>query len=247
MNVLAISDIHGNAPALRAVLREADGEYDTIVCAGDIVGTIPFNNEVVDILYDERPYIVKGNHDCRYCPDYAFSPSRKAEEIEQELVTSQLDPTGRRWLRELPNRIETPKMVIAHSHPFHFRKLVSTPTGYAKGDAGLHKGDYTRIGPLLDNKVAIVGHTHYQAAVNCSKFPGQSGLVVNPGSVGQHWNDPAEYAIVDTVTHDYDLRSVEYDTDEVASAFRELHISTDEIEKTKEREELYNATTKTIS
>lgn len=50
MRVAVLADIHGNLPALRAVLAEVDGErVDAIVVAGDVVGG-PYPREVLDLL-----------------------------------------------------------------------------------------------------------------------------------------------------------------------------------------------------
>ena len=42
MRYLVISDIHGNLPALAAVLRDCPPEtYDRVLVLGDLVGTAP--------------------------------------------------------------------------------------------------------------------------------------------------------------------------------------------------------------
>ena len=64
MRVAAISDVHGNLPALEAVLAEIDAEgVDAIVCGGDLVGG-PFSVEVFDRLAS-MPHVrfVRGNAD----------------------------------------------------------------------------------------------------------------------------------------------------------------------------------------
>ena len=38
MRFLILSDIHANWEALEAVLQHADGQYDQILCCGDLVG-----------------------------------------------------------------------------------------------------------------------------------------------------------------------------------------------------------------
>ena len=48
MRDLIISDIHANFDALEAVLQDAAGRYDRIICLGDIVGYGPDPNRVVD-------------------------------------------------------------------------------------------------------------------------------------------------------------------------------------------------------
>ena len=64
MRVAAVSDVHGNLPALEAVLAEADREnVDAIVCCGDVAG--PFGGECLDRLLalGDRLHLVRGNAD----------------------------------------------------------------------------------------------------------------------------------------------------------------------------------------
>ena len=62
--IAIISDIHGNYPALRAVLSELDRMKPKLVlCLGDIAGYYCLLNECIDALR-ERPIIrLLGNHD----------------------------------------------------------------------------------------------------------------------------------------------------------------------------------------
>jgi putative phosphoesterase len=61
----------------------------------------------------------------------------------------------------------------------------------------------------------ILGHTH---APYVRRFP--SGLIVNPGSVGQPRDgDPrASYALLDTDSHECEILRLDYDIDKAASA-----------------------------
>jgi len=49
MKIGVIADIHGNAPALKAVLNELDkmGDIKHIYCLGDMIGIGPDTNEVL--------------------------------------------------------------------------------------------------------------------------------------------------------------------------------------------------------
>jgi diadenosine tetraphosphatase ApaH/serine/threonine PP2A family protein phosphatase len=59
-----ISDIHGNAVALRAVLADiAARGIDNIVCLGDIVGYGPDPLECVDLVRSRCQWSLMGNHD----------------------------------------------------------------------------------------------------------------------------------------------------------------------------------------
>jgi predicted phosphodiesterase len=65
MRIAMFSDVHGNATALKAVLREIRkrGPFDAVVCAGDMVFLGSSPKEVVDILRAEGVSMVRGNCD----------------------------------------------------------------------------------------------------------------------------------------------------------------------------------------
>lgn len=214
--IAVISDIHGNLPALNAVLSEIDQtDAEQIICAGDIVGILGWNSRVVELVNERCRRVVFGNHDKRIFPDTAFNPSYPVAQDELELVETQLDQWHQEWLYSLPERISTPEIVLAHARPFFYRDPGYPVHGMAQGDEGMPPREFTRIGPHLDGRTAVIGHTHEQHVVDCSKFQGQDGLVLNPGSVGVPWDGDAEFAVFDTETHDYSLHSVEFDNSTV--------------------------------
>jgi len=63
--ILLLSDIHANWPALEAVLRHAQGEYDIIWFLGDVVGYGPFPVECVSFIkqFLSDDQWRAGNHD----------------------------------------------------------------------------------------------------------------------------------------------------------------------------------------
>ena len=63
MRVAAISDIHGNLPALEAVLADvADEQVDAVVVPGDTISG-PWAAEVYDLLAGIGAIFVRGNAD----------------------------------------------------------------------------------------------------------------------------------------------------------------------------------------
>ena len=59
-----ISDIHGNAAALKRVLEDIKARgIDKIVCLGDIVGYGPEPLECVDLVQEHCAWALMGNHD----------------------------------------------------------------------------------------------------------------------------------------------------------------------------------------
>lgn len=64
--VAILTDIHGNAPALRAVLADLDTQPEIAhtYCLGDMVNIGPDSNEVLELLCARRDLtMLVGNHD----------------------------------------------------------------------------------------------------------------------------------------------------------------------------------------
>lgn len=62
--IAIISDVHGNLPALEAVLRDiGQREIDRIFCLGDLVGKGPSPAEAVDLVREHCEVVVQGNWD----------------------------------------------------------------------------------------------------------------------------------------------------------------------------------------
>ena len=70
MRIIALSDVHGNLPALQAVLAAIEGTPDMVIVAGDSVGFGPRSPEVLELLRSQDCRLVKGNVD-----DYVANPS----------------------------------------------------------------------------------------------------------------------------------------------------------------------------
>ena len=63
MRFLILSDIHSNLEALEAVLEKTRGEYDRVICCGDLVGYGPNPNEVTESVRQLKPLVIRGNHE----------------------------------------------------------------------------------------------------------------------------------------------------------------------------------------
>ena len=62
MRVAVLSDIHGNLPALEAVLADIRQQHvDAVYCLGDLVGYAPFPNEVTERIRHEQIPTIMGN------------------------------------------------------------------------------------------------------------------------------------------------------------------------------------------
>jgi protein phosphatase len=62
--IAVISDIHGNMPALEAVLEDIENRnIERIFCLGDLAGKGPSSAEVVDKIKEYCEVVIKGNWD----------------------------------------------------------------------------------------------------------------------------------------------------------------------------------------
>lgn len=235
MKLGVIADIHANFPALVAVLGALDNrKLDDLVVVGDMVGVLGSPHETVSLVKEHASHVVRGNHDTRVFPDRSWMPTRPHEVVEYEQTLDELTEAEYDWLTSLSGMVTTDQDVtLAHARPDPER-----PDGSDREDKGLNTSDYVSVGgSYLDGGVLLLGHTHHQHAVSLDKFDGQSGLVVNPGSVGWPYNHQtpqeardgvpvgkASYAVVDTTTHAYDLCSVEYDSSAVYDHLHEYDL-----------------------
>ena len=63
MQILIISDVHGNLPALEYVLK-SEPNSDLVISLGDVVNYGPWSNECVELLETlPNKILLKGNHE----------------------------------------------------------------------------------------------------------------------------------------------------------------------------------------
>ena len=215
---LIVSDIHGNREALEAVLKDARGRYDRIVCLGDIVGYGADPNFVVDWARAKVSAIVRGNHDAA-CAGIE-SLSRFNDNAADAVAWSQrvLSPMNLAYLKGLPaGPLPHEGFDLAHGSPFR------------EYDYLCSKRDVAAISERMTTPLTFFGHTHAQGGfevkgngkinmINPHHLPtglvlaGRSKYLVNPGSVGQprDRDRDAAYAIHSPAEGRIEFRRVEY-------------------------------------
>lgn len=221
MRRLILSDIHGNIDALRAVLEDARGQYDEIVCCGDLVGYGACPSEVVDWARSAVKVLIRGNHD-RACSSADGLEWFNASARNAVLWTMEsLSGEQRDWLAALPQGpLLFEDFEVAHGSPGDEDEYVVTTY------------DVAAIGEDLHRPLCFIGHTHLQRCwvwdlgglrslpvpvgdePQCviALEPG-SLYLVNPGSVGQprDRNPHAAYAIWDDEARTILMRRIPYD------------------------------------
>jgi len=208
MRLAILSDIHSNIHALKTVAAEIKGRgsADVIVCAGDTMGYGAFPNECCKTISAISKQTVLGNHDLAVLDrDTSFMNPYAAQAVLW--TSSRLDDDSRSWLHSLSTeaRFKVAGLEVAMHHG-----SVESCTEYVfEEDATESMLTRARCGLL------ILGHTH---APYVRRFP--SGLIINPGSVGQPRDgDPrTSYALLDTDSHECEILRMEYDIDKAANA-----------------------------
>jgi protein phosphatase len=97
--VALISDLHGNLPALEAVLHDIKRRnISRIFCLGDLVGKGPHSEKVVDTCQDVCEVTIQGNWD-----DFI---TRDTEKPTMRWHQQRLGPERLAYLRQLPPTID---------------------------------------------------------------------------------------------------------------------------------------------
>src|SRR4051812_18015918 len=98
MSLIAIfSDIHGNLPALKAVLDDIDTrKADQLYCLGDLVDFAPWTNEVIELLRSRKIVCIMGNHDERIAFDKPMIPLAKHSPEETKARITAIDDTRKK-------------------------------------------------------------------------------------------------------------------------------------------------------
>lgn len=189
MNDLAIiSDIHGNLPALEAVLADIKSRgIKNIICLGDLAGYYCGFNEVIDILRLNNIPTVMGNHD--YALSFNFGVIERSKTCTHILKwqLNRCTPENFEYLRGLPLSID---------HVFGNRQVKIVHGGLKDNlDEYLFDVDDEYFRSCNFNQdILITGHTHLLSYK--SFYSGKIWL--NPGSVGQprDFNNSAAYLII---------------------------------------------------
>lgn len=162
-----ISDIHGNYPALKAVLDR----LDTLGCKriyslGDVAGYYCMINECIEELRNRNIINLMGNHDNYLANDIACERSMTVNNCiayQREIISED----NLAWLQGSLTHLEVDNLKMVH------------------GGWKDYLDEYVSEFDFLDRVdargiVFASGHNHIQ-----KKVEGRCGVYVNPGSVGQ--------------------------------------------------------------
>lgn len=208
MNSLAvISDIHGNFPALKSVLRKIDelGIKD-IICLGDVVGYYCQINECIEELRSRNIHTLLGNHDYYMISGTCCDSKTVKMCIDYQKTIIRED--NFEWLKELMPSYDTEVASFRHG-------------GWKDSVEERIKVFDFNVVSSFRQKFYFSGHTHKQ---NIQVDEKNGKVFCNPGSVGQPRDDDPRAAFV--ILHpDGEIKTyrVEYDIDEIVNKMKEAN------------------------
>jgi predicted phosphodiesterase len=238
MRLALISDVHGNLPALEAVLADiaARPGVDATYHLGDLVGYAPWPNEVVAALRERGIQGIAGNYDSTTATDYEHCGCKYEDPRQEELshlsygwTRAHVSAETKRYLGALPFRLDLrplgghvagPKLILVHGNP------VLNTVYWTEDRPDRFCAQMARIAGAAASDVVAFGHTHrpWHRVVDGVHF-------VNTGSVGRpkdgDWR--AGYILLEMGYGEprVEVIRVEYDVQRAAAAIRDSDLPDD--------------------
>jgi len=218
--IALLSDVHGNLPALEAVLDDAanNGVEELWYC-GDFLGYAPFPNEVVQKLREVKAVSVSGNYDLKVLAFRQKQESWKGKKTPEKYVAFQwnhehLSEETKAYLESLPQQAQVQvngfTALLVHGSPDSVDEHLGSSTPEAR---------FEELAAASKVDLIACGHSH-EAFVKKVK----GTWFVNSGSVGRPEGGDARaaYALLDFTGGELtvDQRRVAYDVDRVVRAIR---------------------------
>jgi putative phosphoesterase len=186
MRVAALADVHGNLPALEAVLSEVDAERpDLVVFCGDVASG-PMPAETIEMLRAvANARFVRGNADRGLVDEYDGKDASPMPGPFAGWCAKQIDKEQRDYLAAFEDTVTLDgvdgigRVLFCHAVPRNDTDVMTSETSLE------------RMRTLLsgvDADLVVCGHTHIQFDRTVDRI-----RVVNAGSVGMPYGEPGAY------------------------------------------------------
>jgi predicted phosphodiesterase len=212
--IAVLYDIHGNQPALEAVLDEVRrAAVDAVVVGGDVMPG-PFPGACLDLLrsLNVATSFIHGNGESAVLEAQRGGGLEKVPERFRDDIrwcARELSPEARAFISEWPLAIELDTDTLG-------RVLFCHATPRNDTDVFTKNSPDARVQSMFASvaaRVAICGHTHMQFDRTVG------GLrIVNAGSVGMPFGAPGAYWIL--IGDEIQLRFTSYDLESAATRIR---------------------------
>ena len=220
MQLAVLADVHGNLPALKAVLQTLQGkDLSGILVAGDLTGC-PWPNEAIQLLIEHNCIMIRGNGEngllklIDHTAPHAWEVNKQYALARWTVRT--LDPSLIPIIRSLPNQrvihmAGTDPIRMVHGSPFD-----SSDSIYPHREPE----NFVRAMEAVSEPVTIFGHTHSPWQVRLDGH-----LAFNPGAVSAPLDGKAgaQYAILTWSDGCWraQLHHIPYDLKEVRRGFEQ--------------------------
>lgn len=218
MKIAALYDIHGNLPALEAVLAELEKvQPDLIVIGGDVVpGPLPRQTLARLVQLGDRARFIRGNGERDVIGAFdglPFDPIL-GEQVRKTIGWSagQLDQHGRDFLARWPLVFALQvdglgSVLFCHATPRNDMDIFTPRTAQERLDT-FFSG--------VEAQVVVCGHTHIQFEMQADNI-----RILNAGSVGMPYADrPGAYWLL-LDSQRVEFRRTDYDLEKAAQQVRE--------------------------
>ncbi|MDR3190072.1 MAG: metallophosphoesterase family protein [Lactobacillaceae bacterium] len=221
MKIAIVSDSHGNATALEAVINDALAHGATEFWSlGDIALTGPGSQHAYELLNAQNTtHWIKGNWEDTYSEVMQLNPDKLDTEAIAAVMQVSFDeqrftPAVRQQIAELPYddhfTIGPLKFALYHNAPGNNRGKAVYPSSPQAG--------FDQFMASTDADVIVYAHTHQPLI----RYTSAGQMIINPGSVGQPYatnaqlfaNQRASYILLEVDANgigEIDFRRVDYD------------------------------------
>jgi len=216
--IALLSDVHGNLPALEAVLADAaQNGAGAVWNLGDFLGYAPFPNAVIQALRDAEAVNVVGNYDLKVLAFEQKKEKWKRKKAPEKYIAfawnhEHLSGDSRAFLESLPEQsrreVNGLSALLVHGSPASVAELLGRATPAAR---------FRELAEIACVDLVACGHSH-EAFVRWV----DETWFANPGSVGRpeggDWR--ASYALLECAGRALRVehRRVAYDVERVVRA-----------------------------
>jgi predicted phosphodiesterase len=247
MKIAVISDIHGNLPALQAVLQDIDrAGVDSIINCGDTLSGPLEAARTADLLMQRSIPMIAGNHERQL-----LTIPLERQTASDACANQEINAAQRAWLASAPPTLWlSDDVFVCHGTPIsdihYWLETVTDDFGQqgSRGVRGATQAEVTeRLGQGAHTQKAsliLCGHTHVPRVMTVAEpVHGRCITIVNPGSVGlpafdsthpfvhhvETGSPHARYALVRKTAQGWqaDLRCVPYDFEPMARLAAQRH------------------------
>ncbi|MDQ0780464.1 metallophosphoesterase [Chryseobacterium sp. W4I1] len=201
IQIAVFSDIHGNLPALDAVLDDIERKgIQQKFCLGDLIDFAPWGNGVIEKIKTLNIPCLMGNHDERVAFDISVAPLAKHSEEETNARFIAIDHSkkhitqeNKRFLSALPFHLKL-NYKIGKRH----WNIQLVHSSLSSNDTYLYESENDEVFAEMlkesQSDIMVMGHTH----LSFKKCFDHTSWAVNCGSVGRskEENRLASYLII---------------------------------------------------